>query len=141
MIRRLVPLLLAVCLAACGATKDNYSGAYVGGDASTLLQLHIVESGDGQITGNLVISTLDYRARKLKHLARRITGVRNGDQFSLLAHKRGWMESDAQLQFEAKGRALDLMVPGSGVIIEMLPMEQDEYRERLAKFASPLKAS
>ncbi len=51
------------------------------------------------------------------------------------------MESDAQLQFEAKGRALDLMVPGSGVIIEMLPMEQDEYRERLAKFASPLKAS
>lgn len=137
-IRRLVPLLLITALPGCGATKDNYSGAYVGGDNSALIQMRLVEGDDGQITGNLAVSELDYHDLKVKLTTRAVSGIRNGKQFSLVARKKDWTESDAPLSLEAKGKDLVLMVPGNGQELELRPMDQDQYRKKLEEFAQPL---
>lgn len=137
-ISRLVPLLLFVALPGCGATKDDYSGAYVGGDNSALIQMRLVEGDDGQITGNLAVSQLDYHDLKVKLTTRSVSGVRNGSQLSLIAKKKDWVGSDAPLSLEARGKSLVLMVPGNGQELELKPMDQDQYRKRLEEFTQPL---
>lgn len=141
MIRRFVTLLSITALAACGGPKDNYSGAFVGGDETALLQLHIVEGDGGQISGNLAVSQLDYEAGKVKLTTRPITGVRNGQQFSLLARASEWGAPDSPLSLEANGGSLVLLLPGNGQSLEMQPMGQAEYRGRLTDFAQALNAN
>ena len=141
MIRRFLTLFSVAALAACGAPKSDYSGAYVGGDQTALMQLHIVEGGGGQITGNLAISQLDYAAGKVKLTTRPITGVRNGEQFSLLAKASQWGAPDSPLSLEANGGSLVLLLPGTGQTLEMQRMGQAEYRGRLAEFAQALNAN
>lgn len=103
--------------------------------------MHIVEADSGQITGNLAVSQLDYGAGKVKLTTRPITGVRNGERFSLLVSRQGLGLNDHPLSLEAKGNVLMLMIPATGQSVEMQPMDQDEYREKLTEFAQALNAN
>lgn len=138
MIGRFLTLFSVAGLAACGAPKSDYSGAYVGGDQTALMQLHIVEGDGGQITGNLAISQLDYAEGKVKLTTRPFSGVRNGDQFSLLAKASQWGAPDSPLSLEANGGSLVFLLPGTGQTLEMQRMGQAEYRGRLTEFAQAL---
>lgn len=140
MFRQFLPVSLGVMLAACGISESDYSGSYVGGDQTALIQLQIVESGSGNIYGSVTASLLDYDAGKLKQTTKAITGVRRGEQFSLLAH-HGELGADAPLSLEAKGGSLILKVPVTGQTIELAAMNQDQYRKRLNVFAGALTAN
>lgn len=141
MIRRILTLISIAALTACGGPSDDYSGSYVGGDQTALLQLNIVDGDSGQITGNIAISELDYGEGRVKLTTRPVTGVRNGAEFSLVAEGGGWGIKDAPLNLQADGNSLVLLVPGNGQTLELQPMGQDEYRERLTQFAQALNAN
>lgn len=113
----------------------------MGGDQTALIQLQIVEGDGGNVNGSVTASLLDYNAGKLKQTTKAITGVRRGEQFSLLAHHKELGAADAPLSLEAKGNSLILKVPATGQIIELASMNQDQYRERLNVFASALNAN
>jgi hypothetical protein len=70
-----------------------------------------------------------------------MSGIRNGEQISLLAHGHDWGPADTPLSLEVSGNSLVLFMPANGQSLEMQPMNQDEYRERLASFAEALNAS
>ncbi len=136
-------LQMAACstLSACTVPKTDYTGSYVGGDATTLIQLQIVEGENGQISGSVAASELDYTAGNLKQTTKAITGIRRDKQFSLLAHHNQWGGSDAPVALEADGNALLLKIPTTGQSLELTKMDQDQYRVRLVKFASALDAN
>lgn len=140
MFRQFFPVAFGVMLAGCGISEPNYSGSYVGGDQTALIQLQIVEIDGGNINGSVTASLLDYDAGKLKQTTKAITGVRRGEQFSLLAH-HGELGADAPLSLEAKRGSLILKVPATGQTIELAAMNQNQYRDRLAQFASELSAN
>lgn len=140
MFRQIFPVALSLMLAGCGISESDYSGSYVGGDQTALIQLQIVESDGGNINGSVTASLLDYGAGKLKQTTKAITGVRRGEQFSLLAH-HGELGADAPLSLEGKGNSLILKVPATGQTIELAAMNQDQYRERLNVFAGALTAN
>ena len=141
MLRQIFTVAFGMMLAGCGISEPDYSGSYVGGDDTALIQLQIVEADDGNINGSVTASLLDYNAGKLKQTTKAITGVRRGEQFSLLAHHRELGAADAPLSLEAKGNSLMLKVPANGQTIELAAMDQSQYRDRLTKFASALTAS
>lgn len=141
MIRSFVTYLSFAMLAACDGPSETHSGLYAGGDQTALLQLNVLEGGDGQITGSIAVSELDYSAGQMKLTTRPITGTRNGEQFSLVAHGGGWGVKDAPLFVHASGNALVLQFPGTGQSLEMQRMEQAQYRQKLAEFAAPLNAN
>ena len=141
MFRQFFPVALGVMLAGCSLSEPNYSGSYVGGTENALVQLQIVESDGGNINGSATASMLDYREGKLKQTTKAITGIRRGERFSLLAHHNVWGATDAPMFLEAKGPLLILKEPNTGREIELAAMNQDQYRERLAKFASALDAN
>lgn len=141
MIRQLFPVVFGVMLAGCGVSEPNYSGSYVGGDETSLIQLQIVEGGSGNINGSITASLLDYGAGGLSQTTKAITGVRNGEHFSLVAHHKEWGASDASLALEAKGSSLILNVPATGQTLELAAMSQEQYRGRLTEFASALNAN
>lgn len=141
MFRQLLPIAFGVMLAGCGISEPDYSGSYVGGDQTALIQLQIVEGGSGNINGSVTASLLDYDAGKLKQTTKAITGIRKGEQFSLLAHHNELGAADAPLSLEAKGDSLILKVPATGQTIELAAMDQAEYRNRLTQFASALNAN
>ena len=141
MFRQFFPVAFGVMLAGCGLSEPDYSGSYVGGDENALIQLQIVEANGGNISGSVTASLLDYSAGKLKQTTKAITGIRRGEQFSLLAHHNELGAADAPLSLEAKGNALILKVPATGQTIELAAMDQNQYRDRLTQFASALDAN
>ncbi len=141
MFRQFFPVLFSVMLAGCGILEPDYSGSYVGGDENALIQLQIVEAEGGNIKGSMTASLLDYKAGKLKQTTKAITGVRRGEQFSLLAHHNELGAADAPLSLEAKGNSLILKVPATGQTVELAAMDQNQYRDRLTQFASALDAN
>ncbi|MGV7119428.1 hypothetical protein [Sphingopyxis sp. DBS4] len=141
MFRQFFPVAFGLMLAGCGISEPDYSGSYVGGDENALIQLQIVEASGGNINGSVTASLLDYNAGKLKQTTKAITGVRRGEQFSLLAHHNEFGAADAPLSLEAEGNSLILKVPATGQIIELASMDQNQYRDRLTKFASALNAN
>ncbi len=141
MFRQFLPVAFGVLLAGCGISEPDFSGSYVGGDQTALIQLQIVEGDGGNINGSVTASLLDYNAGQLKQTTKAITGVRRGEQFSLLAHHKELGAADAPLSLEAKGNSLILKVPATGQTIELAAMNQDQYRERLNVFASELAAN
>jgi len=141
MFRQFFPFAFGVMLAGCSIAEPDYSGSYVGGDQTALIQLQIVEGDSGNINGSVTASLLDYEAGKLKQTTKAITGVRSGDQFSLLAHHTELGAVDAPLSLEAKGNSLILKVPATGQSIELASMNQGQYRDRLSQFASALDAN
>jgi len=140
MFRRFFPVLFGAMLAGCGLSEPDYSGAYVGGDQTALIQLQIVEGDSGNINGSVTTSLLDYAAGDLNQTTKAISGVRRGEQFSLLAH-HGELGADSPLSLEAKGNSLMLKVPATGQSIELVAMDQNQYRDRLTQFASALNAN
>lgn len=141
MFRQFFPVVFGVMLAGCGLSEQDYSGSYVGGDDNALIQLQIVEASGGNINGSVTASLLDYNAGKLKQTTKAITGVRRGEQFSLLAHHNELGAADAPLSLEAKGNSLMLKVPATGQTIELAAMDQSQYRDRLTQFANALNAN
>ncbi len=128
-------------LSACDSPRTDYSGSYVGGDEQVIMQLNIVDGKEGQISGNLAVSALNYSEGKLKLTTRPISGIRNETQFSLLAKGGEWGVKDAPLTLQADGSSLLLQVPGNGQTLELQRMGQDEYRQRLTEFAQALNAN
>lgn len=141
MLRQILPIALGSMLIGCAASEPDYSGSYVGGDQTALIQLQIVEGEGGNINGSVSVSGLDYSAGRLKQTTKAITGLRKGERFSLLAHHNEWGASDAPLSLEAKGNALILKVPATGQVVELSEMNQEQYRDRLTEFASALTAN
>lgn len=141
MFRQFFSVVFGVMLAGCGLSEPDYSGSYVGGDDTALIQLQIVEADGGNINGSVTASLLDYNAGKLKQTTKAITGVRRGEQFSLLAHHNELGAADAPLSLEARGNSLILKVPATGQTIELAAMDQNQYRDQLTKFASALDAN
>lgn len=76
MFRQCLLIALGIMLTSCSTSKQNYSGSYVGGDESVLIQLQIVESNDGRIDGSVAVSQFDYEAGKLKQTTKAVSGVR-----------------------------------------------------------------
>lgn len=132
--------MLAVCalVASCDGASSSYTGSYVGGDNSALIQLELVDSGEGQLNGTMAVSQLDYEAGKLETTIKPITGVQNGGQLSLLAHSNSFGASDSPLSMEAEGNSLLWKVPMNGMTIELVKTDQAAYRERLVAFESQL---
>ena len=141
MLRRIAFVAAIATLSACNGPGADYSGSYVGGDDQALMQLNIVDTGEGQISGSLAISTLDYSAGKVKLMSLPVSGVRTEEQFSLLADGAAAGVKDTPLSLQADGDALKLFLPGNGQTLEMQRMGQDEYRERLTTFAQALSAN
>lgn len=139
--RHLLPLALCIGLAGCAAAEPDYSGSYVGGDDTALIQLQIVESDGGDIKGSVSVSAPDYEAGDIASTTKAISGVRRGEQFSLVAHAKDWGAPDAPLALEARGKSLILNVPATGQTIELASMNQSQYRLRLAKLADALNAN
>jgi hypothetical protein len=134
-------LVAIAALSACDSASSDYSGSYVGGDELVIMQLNIVDGEGGRISGNLAVSALDYSAGKVKLTTRPINGIRNGERFSLLAEGGGWGVKDAPLSLQADGNSLLLQVPGNGQTLELQRMDQEQYRQRLTKFAQALNAN
>lgn len=141
MIRRIVLASIIAALGACSSPRDDISGAYVGGDETALLQLHIVEGEDGTITGNIAVSQLNYQEGKVELTTKAINGVRRGDQLSLVAKANALGAPDAPLQLEAASGSLTLMVPATGQSLVLEAMDQEQYRKELADFAELLNAN
>lgn len=141
MLKGMLPLSFSILLAGCSVSEADYSGSYVGGDDAAVIQLQLVEGQNGKIDGSISVSTIDYQAGKLKQTTKAISGVRNGKRLSLIALHKEWGESDAPLSLEAKGNSLVLNVPANGQTLELSPMDQDGYRDKLTKLASALTAN
>ncbi|RYG55202.1 MAG: hypothetical protein EON56_06010 [Alphaproteobacteria bacterium] len=103
--------------------------------------MQIVEGDGGNINGSVTASLLDYNAGKLQQTTKAITGIRRGEQFSLLARHNELGAADAPLSLEAKGNALVLKVPATGQTIKLAAMNQEQYRDRLTQFAGALDAN
>ena len=141
MLRQFLPMALCPMVFGCALSEPNYTGSYVGGDQSALIQLQIVEGDGGNLNGSFAVSTIDYKARKLKQSVMPITGIRKGEQFSLLAHHIEWGASDAPLSLEGKNHSLFWKIAETGQTVELSPMNQDQYRAKLNEFASALNAN
>ena len=141
MLRLCLPMFAGALLAGCGASEPDYSGSYVGGDQTAIIQLQLVEGESGKIDGSVSVSSVDYEAGKLEQTTKAISGVRKGEKFSLIALHKGLGASDAPLSLEAKGNALLLNVPATGQTLELIPMDQAGYRAKLTKLASALTAN
>lgn len=141
MIRPFAFVAAIAALSACDSPGTDYSGSYVGGDDLVIMQLNIVDGKEGQISGSLAVSALDYSEGKVRLTTRPISGIRSETQFSLLAEGGGWGVQDAPLILQADGNSLWLQVPGNGQTLELERMGQDEYRQRLTKFAQALNAN
>jgi hypothetical protein len=138
---RLFPAIFMAALSACSVASDDFSGSYVGGDGTAVLQLQIVEGDAGQINGSLAVTHWDREAEEMKLINRTVSGVRNDEQFSLVAHGNGWDSQETPLSLEANGSSLMLLIPGNGQSLEMQPMGQEEYREQLNEYAQSLTAN
>lgn len=141
MVRRILLASIILALGACSSPSDDISGAYVGGDETALLQLHIVEGEDGAITGNIAVSQLNYQEGKVELTTKAINGVRRGDQLSLVVKANALGAPDAPLQLEATSGSLTLMVPATGQSLVLEAMDQEQYRQKLADFAQLLNAN
>lgn len=132
--------MLAACalIASCNDGTSSYTGSYVGGDNSALIQLELVDSGDGQLNGTIAVSQLDFEAGKLETTVKSITGTNDGSQLSLLAHSNSFGAGNSPLSMEAQGCSLLWKVPTNGLAIELVKSDQVAYRERLIAFESQL---
>ncbi len=138
--RHFLALSVSALLMGCNVSS-GYTGSYVGGDETALVHLDLVESGEGQLNGTIAVSALDYAAGELKTTIKPVTGVRDGKQISLRAHTEAFGAQDASLSLEADGNSLMWKVPTNGQTIELSQTDQDQYRERLVKFADQLNAN
>jgi hypothetical protein len=138
--RRIIALSAIAMLAGCGGSS-GYTGSYVGGDDTAIIQLDLVESGEGQLNGTIAVSELDYEAGRLKTTVKPVTGVRDGKQISLRAHATTFDGREASLSLEADGSSLMWKVPTDGQTIELAEANQTQYQQRLVKFADQLNAN
>ena len=136
--RKMLILAASTLIAGCDSSPSNYSGSYVGGDNTALIQLELVDRGDGELTGAMAVSQLDWDAGRMQTTIKQISGVRNGPQMSLFAHAKGFGASDSPLSMEAKDGTLFWTVPLNGMTIELAKADQAAYRERLVTFENQL---
>lgn len=135
---RLICALSTVGLIVGCSGSSGYTGSYLGGDEVTVIQLDLVESGEAQLNGSIVVSELDYAAGRVKMTTKPITGVRDGKHINLRAHAEAIDAREVSLSLEAKGNSLFLKIPANGEIVELQQADTTEYKERLAALENQL---
>ncbi len=139
--RKMFMLTACALIASCDGASSSYTGSYVGGDNSALIQLELVDSGEGQLNGTMAVSQLDFEAGKLETTVKSVTGAKDGDQLSLLAHSNSFGARNSPLSMQAQGNSLIWKVPMNGMAIELVKTDQAAYRERLIAFESQLRGT
>lgn len=137
MLRPIAFVAALAALSACGGSSPDYSGSYVGGDEQVLMQFNIEAASDGQISGDLAVASLDFAADKVAFHHFPVSGVRKDAQLDLIVPGRG--TEDPKMTLLATGETLQLFVPRTGQTLELVPMSQEQYQQRVAEFAQGLK--
>lgn len=128
---RRLSILATILLMGCGESSD-FTGSFVGGDETAIIQLQLVESENETLKGTIAISEPDYDAGKLKTIIKPVSGTKDQSKAILVVHNSGFGASDGSLSIEKTGSSIYWNVPTNGTTIELSKTDQEGYRERLA---------
>lgn len=133
MFRRTFALIGSIALCGCEVGPD-YTGTYVADDDISLMQLNLVEAGNGQINATLSVSSLNYKKGKIDTITGGMTGIRDGSTIGLLSSNG----TGGSMTLKGDGDQLIWQVPDTGQSIAFAEMDQVEYQEKVLALNSRL---